>query len=67
MLRELTEEEKVKYKFQIEVSRKIADSYVFGYKKKEMINEEEKTIHTLAKGEQSVGWLKVAHCLIDQA
>ena len=67
MLRELTEEEKVKYKFQIEVSRKIADSYVFGYKKKEMINEEEKTIHTLAKGEQGDGWLKVAHCLIDQA
>ena len=67
MLRELTEEEKVKYKFQIEVSRKIADSYVFGYKKKEMINEEEKTIYTLAKGEQGVGWLKVAHCLIDQA
>lgn len=66
MLRELTEEEKIKYKFQIDVSRKIADSYVFGYKKKEMINDEEKTIHTLANGEKGVGWLKVAHCSIDQ-
>ncbi len=60
MLRKLTKEEGIKYKKQIESSRKKADSYVFGYKKKEMIDEEEMSIKTLAKGEE--GWVNVSNC-----
>lgn len=65
MLRELTEEERIKYAKQIEISRKSADSYVFGYTKKEMIDDEEKSIKTIARGDDGAGWIKVAFCDIE--
>jgi hypothetical protein len=61
-LRELTEEEKVKYKIEIEKSRKSADSYVFGYKKKEVYCTKTDTIKTLAMGENKIGWIPVGFC-----
>lgn len=60
--RELTKLEKKKYATQITKSRDDADSYVFGYKKKEMIRGDE--IITLAKGEPGVGWIVVGVCEI---
>lgn len=65
MLRELTEEERIKYAKQIEISRKSADSYVFGYKKHEMIDDEENSIKTVARGCNNSGWIKVAFCDIE--
>ncbi len=65
MYRELTKEEQVKYKSQIEASRASADSYVFGYKKKEVMCEKSNEIKTLARGNDGAGWINVAHCSID--
>lgn len=62
MLRELTAEEKIKYSKEIAISRKRADSYVFGYTKKEMIDDKEKSIKTIARGDDGAGWIKVAFC-----
>lgn len=61
--RVLTKQETNKYATQIEKSRKEADSYVFGYKKKEMVRDETDIV-TLALGEDGAGWIPVAHCKI---
>lgn len=64
-LRELTKDETIKYAQEIKQSRKDADSYVFGYKKKEAIDILSNEIKTLAKGEKGIGWLCVASCSIN--
>lgn len=63
-MRELTAEETVKYKKEINRSRLSAAAYVFGYRLKEMIDEENNEIVTLAKGEE--GWVPVGHCEISK-
>jgi hypothetical protein len=65
-VRELTKDEIIKYAKEIKKSRSDADSYVFGYKKKEVIDVVDNEIKTLAKGEKGVGWLCVASCRINQ-
>jgi len=62
-LRDLTKEEKVKYKIEIAKSRKEADSYIFGYKKKEVFCTKTNEIKTLAMGE--IGWIPVGSCKIN--
>ena len=57
--RELTDKEKTQFKTKINNCRKHADKWVFGYKKKEMIGENN-IIVTVAKGEPGVGWIVVA-------
>jgi hypothetical protein len=65
MLRELTDEERIKYAKEIAISRKSADSFVFGYKKRELIDDEENSIKTVARGNDGVGWIKVSFCDIE--
>jgi len=64
-MRKLTLDEIQKYKSEITKSRNSADSYVFGYKKKEMIRTDKSEIVTLAKGEPGVGWIPVGYCVIN--
>ena len=61
-IQELTDAQKAKFSKEITKSRKKADSWVFGYKKKEMLRGNE--IVTLAKGEQGAGWFVVGSCKI---
>ena len=62
-IRKLTEEEVINYSKEIAKSRKYANSWVCGYKMKEMVREKTKDVVTLAKGEGG-GWHVVGSCKI---
>lgn len=64
MSRELTTEETIKYKKEINRSRLGATAFSIGYEMKEMINEEGNEIVTMAKGEQ--GWVPIGYCDINK-